>query len=58
MRLKKWVRVVLTIILMIIGLKMYYASNDFSMHNKLELALLCWCGILIVIPYALNRLWQ
>ncbi len=58
MKLKKWVRVVLTLILVLIGVKLYFASNNFSMDGNTNMSILCWMGILFVIPYINLCIWE
>ena len=58
MKLKKWVRVVLTLILVGISVKLYFASNDFAVAGKTNIAILCWMGILFGVPYTSLQIWK
>lgn len=58
MKLKKWVRVVLTLILVLIGVKLYFASNSFAVDGNTNMAILCWMDILFGIPYVSLCIWE
>lgn len=56
-RLKKWVKVVLTIIIMLFSLFIYFKSNEFAVAERIDLAIASWMWLIGGQLIVLDRLW-
>lgn len=58
MKLKKWVRILLTLILGAICVKLYFASNDFAVEGRTNVSIVCWLFIVLGCPSIITIIWE